>query len=77
MTVRGTTRAAQLVAAIVRVRTKQLELRLQANRRGGALMGERLYRAGELDALLADLRAELRAREEQVRDAATAKLGEA
>jgi hypothetical protein len=64
-TVRCTTQAAQIVAAIVNVRTRQLELRLQTNRRGGALVGERLYRAGELDALLADLRAELQASEEQ------------
>ena len=62
---RGTTQAAQIVAAIVNVRTRQLELRLQANRRGGILAGERLYRAGELDALLADLRAELHASEDQ------------
>lgn len=62
---RDTTHAAGIVAAIVNVRTRQLELRLQANRRGGTLAGERLYRSGELDALLADLRAELRATEEQ------------
>ena len=60
---RGTSRAAQLAAGIVQVRTQQLELRLRAGRRGGALSGERLYRSGELDALLADLRAELRAAE--------------
>jgi hypothetical protein len=64
--VRCTTQAAHIVAAIVKIRTRQLELRMQANRRGGALTGERLYRAGELDAQLADLRAELRASEEQV-----------
>lgn len=62
---RVTTQAARVVAAIVNVRTKQLELRLQTNRRGGLLAGERLYRAAELDALLADLRAELHASEEQ------------
>lgn len=61
--VRTKSRAADLVARIVKVRTKQLELRLQANRRGGALIGEGLYRAGELDAALADLRAELGASE--------------
>jgi hypothetical protein len=69
-TVRVTTQAAQIVAAIVNVRTRQLELRLQANRRGGLLAGERLYRSGELEALLADLRAELRAGEEQPADVA-------
>ncbi|HEY8745191.1 MAG TPA: hypothetical protein VIU62_19045 [Chloroflexota bacterium] len=62
---RLTTPAAHIVAAIVNVRTRQLELRLQANRRGGVLAGERLYKSGELEALLADLRAELRASEEQ------------
>ena len=62
---RVTTNAAHIVAAIVNVRTRQLELRLQANRRGGVLAGERLYKSGELNALLADLRAELRASEEQ------------
>ncbi|MGI8914683.1 MAG: hypothetical protein ACR2JY_13050 [Chloroflexota bacterium] len=67
---RITTQAARIVAAIVSVRTRQLELRLQANRRGGVLAGERLYRSGELEALLADLRAELRASEEQAMDAA-------
>lgn len=65
---RCTTQAARIVAAIVNVRTRQLELRVQANRRGGVLTGERLYRAGELDALLADLRAELLAGEEEVRE---------
>ena len=69
---RVTTHAAQIVAAIVNVRTRQLELRLQANRRGGTLAGERLYRAGELDAALADLRAELRASEEQATPATPA-----
>jgi hypothetical protein len=63
--VRVTTQAAQVIAAIVNVRTRQLELRLQANRRGGLLAGERLYRSAELEALLADLRAELRAWDEQ------------
>lgn len=62
---RVTTQAAQVIAAIVNVRTRQLELRLQANRRGGLLAGERLYRSAELEALLADLRAELRAWDEQ------------
>ena len=63
---RVTTQAAQIIAAIVNVRTRQLELRLQANRRGGLLAGERLYRSAELEALLADLRAELHASDEQV-----------
>lgn len=67
---RSTTEAARVVAAIVKVRTRQLELRLQANRYGGVLSGERLYRAAELDAQLADLRAELQASEEQVSDVA-------
>jgi len=62
--VRTKSRAADLVARIVKVRTKQLELRLQANRSGGMLTGERLYRAGELDAALVDLRAELGASEQ-------------
>lgn len=62
---RVTTQAAQVIAAIVNVRTRQLELRLQANRRGGLLAGERLYRSAELEALLADLRAELHAWDEQ------------
>ena len=57
---RSKSRAAQIVATIVKARTRQLELRLQANRHGGQLTGERLYRAGEVEALLADLRAELR-----------------
>jgi hypothetical protein len=70
--VRCTTQAAKIVAAIVNVRTRQLELRLQTNRRGGVLAGERLYRAGELDALLADLRAELQASEEQANPAISA-----
>lgn len=69
---RYTTQAATIVAAIVNTRTKQLELRLQANRRGGVLSGERLYRAAELDAQLADLRAELQASEGQAADAAVA-----
>ena len=60
---RSKSQAAQIVAAIVKARTRQLELRLQASRRGGQLTGERLYRAGEVEALLADLRAELRGRE--------------
>lgn len=67
---RVTTEAARVVAAIVNVRTKQLEMRLQTNRRGGLLAGERLYRAAELDALLADLRAELRANEDWAAPAA-------
>jgi hypothetical protein len=66
MPVHSTSRAANVVAAIVTVRTEQLELRLRAHRRGGALAGEALYRAGELDAALADLRAELGASEQQV-----------
>jgi hypothetical protein len=70
--VRVTTQAAQVIAAIVNVRTRQLELRLQANRRGGLLAGERLYRSAELEALLADLRAELRAWDEQAAGIAAA-----
>jgi hypothetical protein len=70
--VRVTTQAAQVIAAIVNVRTRQLELRLQANRRGGLLAGERLYRSAELEALLADLRAELRAWDEQAAGVAAA-----
>ncbi len=69
---RVTTHAAQIVAAIVNVRTRQLELRLQTNRRGGVLAGERLYKSGELEALLADLRAELRASEEHATGLAVA-----
>lgn len=60
---RSTSRAADVIAAIVKARTKQLEYRLQANRHGGSLSGERLYRAGEVDALLADLREELQSQE--------------
>jgi hypothetical protein len=62
--VRVTTQAAHVVAAIVDVRTRQLALRLQTNRRGGVATGERLYRTAELEALLADLRTELRASED-------------
>lgn len=69
---RVTTQAAHVVAAIVNVRTRQLALRLQTNRRGGVLAGERLYRAAELEASLADLRAELRASEEQAADCSLA-----
>lgn len=56
---RSANRAARIIAAIVKTRTKQLEYRLQASRYRGALSAERQYRAGEVDALLADLRAEL------------------
>jgi hypothetical protein len=70
--VRAKSQAATIIAGIVAIRTKQLELRIQAGRRGGVLPGERLYRAGELEALLADLRAELRASEQAADLTATA-----
>jgi hypothetical protein len=58
-------RAARIVAAIVGVRTKQLELQIRTNRNQGRLTEERRYRAGELHAALADLRAELEACEHE------------
>lgn len=59
-------RAASVIAAIVGVRTAQLELQIQTNRYGGRMTEERRYRAAELRAALTDLRAELEACEHEL-----------